>query len=85
MRSSLYLQGPNIIINQSKDLMDAMDPWCIKTHGDSGLTKSVLDSKVSEGECEQAMIDFIQKYTNKGQLSSEECQFNSLYATLNSL
>ena len=60
------LQGPNLIIHQSDELMNAMDPWCIRTHGESGLTQLVKDSKISETQCEQTMIEFLQKYTNKG-------------------
>ena len=31
-------QGPNLVINCSDELLDAMDEWCTKTHGESGLT-----------------------------------------------
>ena len=43
-----------------------MDPWCIKHHGESGLTQAVKDSLISESECENKMLDFIKQYTNKG-------------------
>lgn len=58
--------GPNLIIHQSKELMDAMDPWCVKTHGDSGLTDAVLKSTVTEEEAEEAVLEFVKKHTAKG-------------------
>ena len=32
------IEGPNLIINCSKEELDSMDEWCTKTHGESGLT-----------------------------------------------
>ena len=43
-----------------------MDPWCVKTHGESGLTDAVRNSKISETEAEQSVLEFVQKYTVKG-------------------
>jgi len=48
--------------------MENMDPWCVKTHGESGLTQAVLESKISEAEAEQQVLDFVQKHTMKGTL-----------------
>lgn len=51
-----------MVIHQPKEVMDGMDEWCTKTHGESGLTQSVLDSKLSVQEVEQTMVEFISKY-----------------------
>ncbi|XP_067943972.1 oligoribonuclease-like [Watersipora subatra] len=59
-------EGPNIIIHQEDSLLDAMDPWCVKTHGESGLTAAVKESKVSEAEAEKSVLDFVKLYTTKG-------------------
>lgn len=40
----------------------------MKTHGESGLTQAVLESKISEAEAEQQVLDFVQKHTMKGTL-----------------
>ena len=32
------VEGPNLIINAEKSILDSMDSWCINTHGKSGLT-----------------------------------------------
>ena len=58
--------GPNIVINQSKALMDSMDEWCTNQHGGSGLTQKVLDSDVSESQAEQDSLAFIKKYVDQG-------------------
>lgn len=42
--------------------MDGMDEWCTKTHGASGLTQSVLESKLTTKEVEKTMLEFIEKY-----------------------
>ena len=44
--------GPNLVIHQSKDVMDNMNEWCINQHGLSGLTQRVLDSKIDEDDWE---------------------------------
>lgn len=32
------VEGPNIIVNCPEEELEAMDSWCTKTHGESGLT-----------------------------------------------
>lgn len=39
-----------------------MDDWCTKTHGESGLTQSVLDSTLKTEDVENVMLGFISKY-----------------------
>ena len=60
------MKGPNLVIHQEKSLMDGMDEWCTKHHGDSGLTKAVLESSISTQEAQNQVLEFIQKYTVKG-------------------
>jgi oligoribonuclease len=59
-------EGPVIAIHQPDEILDAMDDWCTKTHGGSGLTQRVRDSKVSVAEAEQQTIEFLQQYVDKG-------------------
>lgn len=63
---NVLVQGPNLVINQSKSLMDAMDPWCVTHHGDSGLTDKVLASNISESQAEQETIEFLKEWVEKG-------------------
>jgi len=63
---NLVAEGPVVAINQPDSLLDAMDEWCTRTHGESGLTKRVRESKVSEAEAEQQTLAFLKEYMGKG-------------------
>ncbi|WP_144775698.1 oligoribonuclease [Marinobacter maritimus] len=64
---NLVAEGPVVAINQPDSLLDAMDEWCTRTHGESGLTKRVRESKVSEAEAEQQTLAFLKEYMEKGE------------------
>ncbi|KAJ3333605.1 Oligoribonuclease, mitochondrial, partial [Kappamyces sp. JEL0680] len=53
---------PNIIIHQPKELLDSMDAWCTKHHGQSGLTAQVLGSKTSLKDAEEQVLAFIKQH-----------------------
>ena len=38
--------SPFEVIHHPDEVLNSMNEWCIKHHGDSGLTKAVRDSKV---------------------------------------
>ncbi|BBB27410.1 oligoribonuclease [Amphritea japonica] len=63
---NILAEGPNLVIHQSDQLLDSMDEWCTKQHGQSGLTQNVKDSVISERQAEQNTIDFIAGYVDKG-------------------
>ena len=63
---NLVAEGPVIAVHQPDSLLDAMDEWCTRTHGESGLTKRVRESKVSEAEAEQQTIAFLKEYMESG-------------------
>ncbi|MGF2686963.1 oligoribonuclease [Marinobacter sp. DUT-3] len=63
---NVVAEGPVIAIHQSDSLLDAMDEWCTKTHGENGLTQRVKDSKVSEREAEQETIEFLKQHVEPG-------------------
>lgn len=48
------------IVFQPDSVLDAMDAWCTKTHGESGLTAAVRNG-VPEAEAEQNFLRFIEK------------------------
>ena len=58
--------GPDLVINQPKEVMDSMGEWCKEQHGKSGLTQKVLQSKVSLSDAEEIIYNFVSKHTNKG-------------------
>ena len=62
----LVAEGPVIAIHQSDELLDAMDEWCTRTHGESGLTQRVRESRVSEAEAEQQTLAFLKEYLPAG-------------------
>lgn len=63
---NLVAEGPVIAIHQPDSLLNAMDEWCTRTHGESGLTQRVQDSKISEREAELATIEFLKQHVAPG-------------------
>lgn len=63
---NLVAEGPVIAIHQPDSLLNAMDEWCTRTHGESGLTQRVKDSKISEREAELATIKFLKQHVAPG-------------------
>jgi oligoribonuclease len=63
---NVLAEGPSIVIHQSDTVLEAMNAWCIKQHGQSGLTQRVRDSKVSCADAEQQTIDFLKALVDVG-------------------
>jgi oligoribonuclease len=63
---NLIAEGPVLAVHQSDALMGAMDEWCTRTHGKSGLTKRVKDSRISEAEAEQQTLAFLREHLGPG-------------------
>jgi oligoribonuclease len=42
---NIIAEGPDLVIKQSDELLDGMNDWCKKTHGESGLTAAVPGGK----------------------------------------
>lgn len=59
-------EGPVLAVHQSDTLLDSMDEWCTRTHGETGLTQRVKDSDTSEREAELATIEFLTRWVDKG-------------------
>ncbi|KAF8099145.1 hypothetical protein N665_0250s0007 [Sinapis alba] len=70
------VEGPDLVVHQTKDCMDKMGDWCQTHHGASGLTKKVLCSTISERQAEEEVIKFVKKH-----VGSENLQLagNSVY------
>jgi oligoribonuclease len=60
-------EGPVIAVHQSDSLLDSMDEWCTRTHGESGLTQRVRESRISEIDAQQQTLEFLQRYLEPGQ------------------
>ncbi len=57
--------GPEIVIHQPDEVLDAMDEWNTKHHGESGLTEAVRKSTVSLEEAEKRTLSFIKTYCSE--------------------
>ncbi|XP_031270310.1 oligoribonuclease isoform X2 [Pistacia vera] len=53
------VEGPDLVIHQSKECLDSMGEWCQNHHKASGLTNKVLQSTLSEREAEKQVIEFV--------------------------
>ncbi len=59
-------EGPIIAVHQSTIILDGMDEWNTKQHGNSGLVERVQNSKYNEAEAEAETLAFLGKYVPKG-------------------
>jgi oligoribonuclease len=59
---NLIAEGPALVIHQSDKILDEMDPWCVKQHGESGLTRRARESRVSQAEAEAQTLNFLKQY-----------------------
>lgn len=59
-------EGPELAIHQPKEIMDGMDQWNTRHHGESGLTERVLDSRLSLQDAEKQTIDFLERHVAAG-------------------
>lgn len=74
---NIVAEGPDLVIHQPDSALEAMDDWCTKQHGESGLTAAVKASKINLSKAEDTFLDFIKKHT-----SAKECPLagNSVHA-----
>ena len=63
---NILATGPVIAVHQSDVLLAGMDEWNTRTHGESGLTQRVRDSKISTAEAEAQTIAFLEQWVPKG-------------------
>ena len=59
-------EGPVFAIRQPAAVMDAMDEWNTRQHGDSGLTQRVLESNVDVAKAEKMTVAFLQAWVDEG-------------------
>lgn len=63
---NILATGPDLVIKQSKELLDAMDEWNTKQHTSSGLVEKVLSSDTTEEDAEQQTLSFLEQYVEIG-------------------
>ena len=59
-------EGPVFAIQQPREVMDAMDDWNTRQHGESGLTERVLASDVTMRQAELATLEFLSSWVDAG-------------------
>ena len=58
--------GPELVIRQDRAVMESMDSWNTRQHGESGLTRRVLESTISMREAEVLTLKFLRQYLKPG-------------------
>ncbi|MDX5152493.1 MAG: oligoribonuclease [Acidiferrobacterales bacterium] len=64
---NILAEGPVIAVHQADEIMNSMDEWNTRTHGKTGLTERVKNSRTVENEAEKQTIDFLKQYVGKNQ------------------
>ena len=59
-------EGPVIAVYQAERVLAGMDAWNTSTHGRSGLTERVRQSKVGDSEAEDSVIAFLESHVPAG-------------------
>jgi len=63
---NVLAEGPVIAIHQNDGELAKMDDWCTQTHGQSGLTERVRQSRISTLEAESQTLDFLEQWVKSG-------------------
>ncbi len=63
---NVIAEGPVMAIHQPTVLLDAMDEWNTRTHGNSGLVDRVKNSSTRCREAEQQTLAFLRQHVKAG-------------------
>ncbi|KAI0425140.1 ribonuclease H-like domain-containing protein [Xylaria sp. FL1042] len=55
-------EGWGTVVHQDTERMDMMDEWCTRVHGQSGLTASVIASKVTPERAADELLAYIKSH-----------------------
>ena len=61
---NLLAEGPVMAVHQTDETLSRMDDWCVRTHGQSGLTERVRQSSIDEAGAEQRTLDFLAQWVD---------------------
>jgi len=59
---NILAEGPELAVHQPDALLDGMDEWCTRQHGQSGLTERVKNSTVTDRDAELQTIEFLRQF-----------------------
>ncbi|WP_434420735.1 oligoribonuclease [Nannocystis pusilla] len=63
---NIVAEGPDLVIHQPDAVLDAMDEWCTRQHGSSGLTAAVKASTVALAEAEAQVLELVRQHCPAG-------------------
>ncbi|MFS1701507.1 oligoribonuclease [Alteromonas sp. AMM-1] len=63
---NILAEGPVIAVHQPDAVLDGMDDWCTRVHGESGLTQRCRESQVDESSAAKQTIAFLEQYVPAG-------------------
>jgi oligoribonuclease len=63
---NILAEGPVIAVHQSEEALAGMDEWNTRTHGESGLTRRVRESRIGQAEAEAQTIAFLEQWVPQG-------------------
>jgi len=61
---NILAEGPVLAVHQSDLILNAMDEWNTKQHGQSGLIERVRRSKLKAQDAEQQTLEFLKKWVS---------------------
>jgi oligoribonuclease len=64
---NVLAEGPVFALHQSEAELAKMDAWCVKQHGQSGLTERVRKSTITLADAEQKTLAFLKQHCEAGQ------------------
>lgn len=59
---NVIAEGPELVVHQPDSVLDAMDEWNTKHHGESGLVDRVRSSTVTEAQADLAVLEFLRAH-----------------------
>ena len=62
---NILAEGPVLAIHQSDEILNGMDEWNTKQHGNSGLTERVRKNTLTEQDAERITIEFLAHHVPK--------------------
>ncbi|QJR80517.1 oligoribonuclease [Alteromonas pelagimontana] len=63
---NILAEGPVIAVHQPDSLLNEMDEWCTRVHGESGLTQRCKESTINEEEAARLTIAFLSDWVEAG-------------------
>lgn len=63
---NVLAEGPVLAIHQSDAVLEGMDDWNTRQHGQSGLLQRSRESSTDEGEAESRTLEFVGRYVPQG-------------------